>query len=62
MAADKTLKVTLRRSLIGEKPKARATIESLGLRKIRQTVEQPDTPTVRGMLHKVRHLVDVEEK
>ncbi|HLU30201.1 MAG TPA: 50S ribosomal protein L30 [Acidimicrobiia bacterium] len=60
--ADKTLKVTLRRSLIGEKPKARATIESLGLRKIRQTVEHPDTPTVRGMLHKVRHLIDVEEK
>ncbi len=59
--ADKTLKVTLRRSLIGEKPKARATIESLGLRKIRQTVQHPDTPTVRGMLHKVRHLVDVEE-
>ena len=60
--ADKTLKVTLRRSLIGEKPKTRATIESLGLRKIRQTVEHPDTPTVRGMLHKVRHLIDVEEK
>jgi len=60
--ADKTLKVTLRRSLIGEKPKARATIEPLGLRTTRQTVEHPDTPTVRGMLHKVRHLIDVEEK
>lgn len=60
--ADKTLKVTLRRSLIGEKPKTRATIESLGLRRIRQSVEHPDSATVRGMLHKVRHLVDVEEK
>ncbi len=61
LVAEKTLKVTLRRSLIGEKPKTRATIESLGLRRIRHTVEHPDTPTVRGMLHKVRHLVDVEE-
>lgn len=59
--ADKTLKVTLRRSVIGQKPKTRATVESLGLRKIRQTVEHPDSPTVRGMLHKVRHLVEVEE-
>ena len=61
LVAEKTLKVTLRRSLIGEKPKTRATIASLGLRRIRHTVEHPDTPTVRGMLHKVRHLVDVEE-
>jgi large subunit ribosomal protein L30 len=60
--ADKTLKVTLKRSLIGEKPKTRATIATLGLRKISQTVEHPDTPTVRGMIHKVRHLVEVEEK
>lgn len=59
--ADKTLKVTLRRSVIGQKPKTRATVESLGLRRIRQTVEHPDSPTVRGMLHKVRHLVEVEE-
>jgi large subunit ribosomal protein L30 len=59
--AEKTLKVTLRRSLIGQKPKTRATVESLGLRRIRQSVEHPDSPTVRGMLHRVRHLVDVEE-
>lgn len=59
--ADKTLKVTLRRSVIGQKPKTKATVESLGLRRIRQTVEHPDSPTVRGMLHKVRHLVEVEE-
>jgi len=60
--AEKTLKVTLKRSLIGEKPKTRATVATLGLRKISQTVEHPDTPTVRGMIHKVRHLVEVEEK
>lgn len=56
-----TLKITLRRSLIGEKPKARATVESLGLRRINSTVERPDTPDVRGMVHKVKHLLDVEE-
>jgi large subunit ribosomal protein L30 len=59
--AEKTLKVTLRRSLIGEKPKTRATIESLGLRKMNQTREHKDTPGLRGMLAKVRHLVEVEE-
>jgi large subunit ribosomal protein L30 len=58
--ADK-LAVTLRRSVIGEKPKTRATVRSLGLRKLHQTVEHNDTPDVRGMLHKVRHLVEVEK-
>lgn len=56
-----TLKITLRRSLIGEKPKTRATVESLGLRRINSTVERPDTPDVRGMVHRARHLLDVEE-
>jgi large subunit ribosomal protein L30 len=59
--ADK-LNVTLRRSVIGEKPKTRATVRALGLRKLHQTVEHNDTPDVRGMLHKVRHLIEVEEK
>jgi large subunit ribosomal protein L30 len=58
---DKKLKVTLKRSVIGEKPKTRATVESLGLRKLHQTREHTDTPALRGMLHKVRHLVEVEE-
>ena len=57
----KTLKITLVRSTIGEKPKTRATVESLGLRKIRQTVERPDTPDVRGMVFRAKHLLDVEE-
>ncbi len=60
-AKTKTLKVTLKRSLIGEKPKTRATVEGLGLRKINQTVVKPDSPSLRGMLHKVKHLVEVEE-
>ncbi len=59
--ATKTVKVTLKRSVIGEKPKTRATVESLGLRKLNQTREHEDTATLRGMLHKVRHLVEVEE-
>jgi large subunit ribosomal protein L30 len=57
----KTLRITLRRSLIGEKPKARATIESLGLRKINSSVERPDNDSVRGMVHAVKHLLEVEE-
>jgi large subunit ribosomal protein L30 len=60
-AKEKTLKVTLRRSVIGEKPKTRATVEGLGLRKLHQSVEQTDSPTLRGMLAKVSHLVEVEE-
>jgi len=55
------LRITLRRSLIGEKRKARATVRSLGLRKIIASVERPDSPELRGMLHRVRHLVDVRE-
>ena len=58
----KKLNVTLKRSVIGEKPKTRATVRGLGLRRLHQTVEHEDTPDVRGMLHKVRHLVEVEEK
>ena len=56
-----TLKITLVKSVIGEKPKTRATIESLGLRKIRQTVERPDRPDVRGMIFRAKHLLEVEE-
>ena len=55
-----TVKVTLKKSTIGEKPKTRATVEGLGLRKINQTVTQVDSPSLRGMLARVRHLVEVE--
>jgi large subunit ribosomal protein L30 len=61
MATQNTLKITLVRSTIGEKPKTRAAIRTLGLRKIRQSTERPDTPDVRGLVHQVRHLVEVEE-
>ncbi len=55
------LKITLVKSTIGSKPNHRKTIEALGLRKIRQTVEKQDNPQMRGMIHKVSHLVEVEE-
>jgi large subunit ribosomal protein L30 len=55
------LKITLRRSTIGQKPKARATARSLGLRKIRQSTVRPDSPALRGMIRRISHLVDVEE-
>ena len=50
------------RSANGTNGKQRDTLRSLGLRKIGQTVERPDTPQLRGMLHSVRHLIVVEEK
>jgi len=55
------LKITQIRSKIGYKPKARATLEALGLRKIRQTVELPDIPSVRGMIQKIDYLLKVEK-
>jgi large subunit ribosomal protein L30 len=55
------LKVTQVKSTIGSKQNQRATLATLGLRKIRQTVVRDDTPSVRGMIATVRHLVTVEE-
>lgn len=55
------LKITLVRSPIGAKPKHRATVEALGLRKIRATKEHKDNPAIRGMIHHVKHLIKVEE-
>jgi large subunit ribosomal protein L30 len=59
---DKHITVTLIKSTIGQKPKTRATVRSLGLRRMQQTVEHQDTPDIRGMLHAVAHLVKVEKK
>ena len=55
-----TVKVTLLKSPIGFKNNQAAVVMSLGLRRIRHTVELKDTPATRGMIHKVRHLVEVE--
>jgi large subunit ribosomal protein L30 len=56
-----TVKVTLMKSPIGFKNNQGAVVRSLGLRRIRHTVELKDTPAVRGMIHKVRHLVEVSD-
>ena len=58
--AKKTLKVTLVKSTIGFNEKQARVVQSLGLRRIRHTVDVQDTPEMRGMIHKVRHLVTVE--
>jgi large subunit ribosomal protein L30 len=60
-AAAKRVKVTLVRSPIGFNRTQSATVEGMGLRRIRHSVELPDTAETRGMILKVRHLVTVEE-
>jgi len=54
------LRVTWRKSAIGYKIDQKRTIRALGLRHLGETVVQEDTPSVRGMILKVRHLVTVE--
>jgi len=54
------LRIKLVKSPIGHNPRNRATIEALGLRKIHQVVEHPDTPAFRGMIRKVHPLLEVE--
>ncbi len=55
-----TLKVKWVRSFIACPRGMRATIRGLGFRRMNQVIEHPDTPTIRGMIAKVRHLVEVE--
>lgn len=55
------LTVRLTRSKIGCSPKQRANLAALGLRKIRQEKQHDDTPVIRGMIDKVKHLVEVSE-
>ena len=55
------LRITYVRSVIGQKPDQERTVQALGFRHLNQTVEHEDSPQLRGMVHKVRHLVKVEE-
>ncbi len=57
----KKLRITYVRSAIGYSVRHKDTIRSLGLRRLNQSVIHDDTPTLRGMLSKVNHLVRVEE-
>lgn len=59
--ADKTIKVTLTRSLIGRLASHKACASGLGLRRMHQTVEVEDTPCTRGMINKINYMVKVEE-
>lgn len=56
-----TIRITLVKSPIGYSERQKRTVRALGLRRLRQTIEQPDSPAVRGMINKVPHLVKVEE-
>jgi large subunit ribosomal protein L30 len=60
-AVAKRLKITLRKSTIGFNKTQAKTVEGMGLRRLNHSVELPDTPATRGMIHKVRHLVEVAE-
>ena len=55
------LKITLVKSMIGRPEKHRKVLRGLGLTKLNRTVELEDSPSVRGMIHKVSHLVRAEE-
>lgn len=57
--AEAKLRVTWKRSTVDKPRDQKETVRSLGLRRLNQTVVLPDTPAFRGMIHKVRHLVEV---
>lgn len=54
------LRITLVKSVVGHKQDQRDTVKALGLRRISMTTEKEENQTIRGMVHKVRHLVRVE--
>ena len=56
-----TIKIKQTKSLIGKTPAQRATIKALGLRKINHVVEHEDNTAIRGMIYKVRHMIEVVE-
>jgi len=61
MAEQKMLKVTLVKSPIGAVPKHKATVQSMGLRKLNKSIVLPDNAATRGQIQQIRHLVKVEE-
>lgn len=58
--ATQSLRITLKRSPIGTPQRHRLVLHGLGLRKIRQSVVRPDTPQVRGLIHRVGYLLEVQ--
>ena len=59
--SNKTLRITQVKSKIGYKPRAKATLAALGLRKMQQVVEHQDSPQIRGMIKNIPYLLKVEE-
>lgn len=57
----KKLEITLTRSVIGRTERQRKTVQTLGLKKINDSVVREDTPVVRGMINKISHIVTVQE-
>ncbi len=57
----KKLNITLKRSPIGKPEKQRKIIRAMGLRRLHQTVTHNDTPSIRGMIHKTSHMIEVVE-
>ena len=57
----KSLNITLKRSVIGRPEKQRRIVRALGLRKLHQTVVHRDEPVIRGMIHKISHMLEVTE-
>ncbi len=55
------IKITQIKSVIGSPHDQKATVRALGLKRISDTVEQEDTPVIRGMVFKVKHLIEVEK-
>jgi len=55
------LRITQKRSTIGYARDQKATVRALGLKRVNHTVEQDDSPVIRGMVFKVKHLVEVQE-
>ncbi len=60
--AAKKLRIRLRRSLIGLSPRQEATVKALGLRRMHHEVVQDDTATIRGMIAKVPHMLEVSDE
>ena len=61
MAEQKMLKITLVKSPIGAVPKHKATVQSMGLRKLNKSIVLPDNAATRGQIQQIRHLIKVEE-
>ena len=61
MADQKMLKITLVKSPIGAVPKHKATVNSMGLRKLNKSIILPDNAATRGQIQQIRHLIKVEE-